>query len=109
MGQYANAWVMERSPAVLSLGRRCMKEGFCFFWFKGRKPYLVSPTGKVIVLDVVGDIPYFRPGDPLCQPRDPCDEYPIVGCTGGEMPQTGTKGKGKARWLLPVLVLLTVL
>ena len=59
-----------------------MKEGFSFFWRTGSAPYLVTPDNKIVVLDVLGDIPFLKPGDPLCQPREPSDEYPLDGMGG---------------------------
>ena len=55
-----------------------MYEGFDFVWRNGLKPYLITPQQKIVVLDVNGDIPYLRPGDPLCQPREPDEEYPLL-------------------------------
>ena len=77
LGQVVKAWIMEKSPAVLSLGRRCMQDGFDFIWRFGRTPYFVTECLKVVKLIVKGDIPYLFPGSPYCQPVDPDDECPL--------------------------------
>jgi len=52
--------VMQDSPDVLSLGRRCMDEGYSFRWdAKGpTRPYLVTPQGTVVMLRVDHYCPY---------------------------------------------------
>ena len=68
---------MEKTPALLSLGRRCTKDGFGFVWPLGQNiPYFVTPGGKIIRLEVTGDIPYLKPGHDLCQPVDASTEFP---------------------------------
>ena len=38
------ALVMPNTPAVISVGERCMDHGFSFFWPAGRRPYSSLPT-----------------------------------------------------------------
>jgi hypothetical protein len=59
------------TPAVLSLGRRCMHEGFSFVWPSGDTPYLIRPDGMIVRLKVIGDIPYIVPNASICQPVSP--------------------------------------
>ena len=42
--------VLPDTPAVLSIGRRCMHMGYGFYWHPGRNPYLVTPEGNVVPL-----------------------------------------------------------
>ena len=35
--------VLQSTPAVLSVGKRCMEEGWSFVWNAGENPWLVSP------------------------------------------------------------------
>jgi hypothetical protein len=65
-----NVYVLPNSPPLMSLGRRCMRDGFSFVWIAGQKPYVVRPGGKVIRLEVINDIPYFLPSNFECQPED---------------------------------------
>ena len=38
--------VLPSTPSVLSLGRRCMEEGYSFVWNAGMAPILITPSGK---------------------------------------------------------------
>ncbi|CAE7336630.1 unnamed protein product [Symbiodinium sp. KB8] len=57
-----NAYVLDDTPSVLSLGKRCMKQGYGFVWPPGDNPFMINPDGKRISLFVNGDIPYVRAG-----------------------------------------------
>ena len=50
--------ILPSTPSVLSLGRRCMHDGYSFAWPAGGKPCLLSPKGKIVPLTVRRDIPY---------------------------------------------------
>ena len=52
--------VLEQTPSVLSIGRRCMEEGFSFWWPAGGNPILYMPDGRQIELEVIDYIPYLR-------------------------------------------------
>ena len=53
-------YLVQRSPPVLSVGLRCVEDGFDFVWrgSKNEKPTLISPDGKVIELEVRDYVPY---------------------------------------------------
>ena len=53
-------YLVQSSPPVLSVGLRCVEDGFDFVWrgSKNEKPKLVSPDGKVIELEVRDYVPY---------------------------------------------------
>ena len=51
-------YVLSDTPAVLSVGLRCMKFGYSMHWFPHQLPFLVTPENEVIKLDVSGDLPY---------------------------------------------------
>ena len=57
-----NAYVLDDTPSVLSVGKRCMKQGYGFVWPPGENPFMINPEGKRISLFVNGDIPYVRAG-----------------------------------------------
>ena len=57
-----NAYVLDDTPSVLSVGKRCMNQNYGFIWPPGREPFMINPEGKKIVLFVKGDIPYVRAG-----------------------------------------------
>jgi hypothetical protein len=53
----SNPYVLDDTPAVLSVGART-KKGFSFFWIESRTPCIVTPSKRIVPLDVIGDIPY---------------------------------------------------
>ena len=56
---------------MLSIGFRCMNKGYTFVWPAGERPYFILPKslgGKLVCLDVDGDIPYLVPGKHAQQP-----------------------------------------
>ena len=57
-----NAYVLDDAPSVLSVGKRCMKQGHGFVWPPGEDPFMINLDGKRISLFVNGDIPYIRAG-----------------------------------------------
>ena len=64
-GIMTNAIVLHKSPCVLSLGKRCMEEGFSFRWDAGQQPVLTRPDGAEIVLSVRQNVPLLHPA-PAC-------------------------------------------
>ena len=58
--------VLDSTPDVLSIGRRCVEDGYRFVWgAHSDTPYLTTPSGKRINLVVHGYIPYLEPHDPI--------------------------------------------
>ncbi len=55
---------MNQTPAVLSVGSRCTKEGYSFVWPDGEeiRPVMIGMDGTCTFLEVDGDIPYVVPG-----------------------------------------------
>ena len=52
-------FLLEFTPDVISIGRRCVRDGWAFHWpAYSYHPYLVSPTGEVIRCVVIHDVPY---------------------------------------------------
>jgi hypothetical protein len=69
--------LLDSTPAVLSVGRRCMEDGFSFHWPAGGNPVFVSPNGTQLVCEVDNFVPYLpeRPlGEPEPQPAAPSPE-----------------------------------
>ncbi len=50
------------TPAVLSVGARCVEMGCSFIWLPRQNPYFVNPDGLIIRLEVHHNIPYLPPG-----------------------------------------------
>ncbi|CAL1137578.1 unnamed protein product [Cladocopium goreaui] len=47
----ARAHVLEDTPSVLSLGKRCMEQGYTFVWPSGREPYMINSEGGKIKME----------------------------------------------------------
>jgi hypothetical protein len=62
--QHVSPLLLEHSPPVLSVGKRCMEEGYSFHWPAGRNPYLIAPDGVKHVLEVDNMVPYL-PDPPI--------------------------------------------
>ena len=58
--EVARPLILEGSPSVLSVGRRCMLDGYSFHWEPFRNPYMETPDGDRVELEVDGFIPYLR-------------------------------------------------
>jgi len=58
MGGHIAPYLLPPTPPVLSIGKRCMEEGFAFHWEAGEEPYLVTPDGGCIALKVDRNIPF---------------------------------------------------
>ena len=54
------AKILPDTPAVLSVGKRCMEEDYSFIWHKGKLPILIHPDGKVTVLKLDNLVPYIE-------------------------------------------------
>ena len=65
----AKPFVLEQTPAVLSVGMRCMKLGYTFVWPPNNQPFMINQSGKRINLHSKDDIPYLIPGN-NSEPQD---------------------------------------
>ena len=57
LGEVVSPGVLNNTPAVLSIGRRCMDEGYLLRWKAGQNPFLITPAGKKVVFEVDGYVP----------------------------------------------------
>ena len=51
-------YVLPETPAVVTVGRRCMKDGFSFSWPAGESPFFTRPDGRKVTLHVDNFVPY---------------------------------------------------
>ena len=49
--------VLQSVPPVMSVGRRCMQNGWGFHWHAGCDPYFFTPEGKFVMLRVDQFVP----------------------------------------------------
>ena len=54
----SQAYVLDDTPSVMSLGKRCMEEGYSFVWPSGQMPFMVTKNGERIDLTIHDNIPY---------------------------------------------------
>jgi hypothetical protein len=87
-------YVMEHTPAVLSIGRRCTQHGYSFRWPASTSPYFVKPDGQKIVCDAHAYVPYVRRREPTWAERAAAapavvdsDKSPIVTRLGLRRPR----------------------
>ena len=76
-------WVSGSSPALSSVGRRCIDHGFSFVWPARERPYFVTPWGTVVPLIVDDYIPYMYPGHPDCAPVPLSPEHLCIAAPAG--------------------------
>ena len=57
LGSTLECYVLESTPPVCSVGRRCMDDGFDFHWYAGKSPYFVTPEGKKLYCKLRGRVP----------------------------------------------------
>ena len=50
--------VLVDTPAIISVGRRCMMRGYDFIWKAGRKPYMIDPAVRRIPMSVQHYVPF---------------------------------------------------
>ncbi|MCP3676679.1 MAG: hypothetical protein GY721_03545, partial [Deltaproteobacteria bacterium] len=82
-GAEARYLVLNQTPAVLSIGRRVMENGYDFVWRAGEQPHLSDADGHEFELQVINNVPYWfcdrddgqgvRSGE-LAVPGDPIAE-----------------------------------
>ncbi|MCP3677108.1 MAG: zinc finger CCCH domain-containing protein, partial [Deltaproteobacteria bacterium] len=81
-GAEARYLVLNQTPAVLSIGRRVMENGYDFVWRAGEQPQLSDADGHEFELQVINNVPYWvcdrdgqgvRSGE-LAVPGDPIAE-----------------------------------
>jgi hypothetical protein len=53
LGEEIKPYVVPSTPAVLSIGWRCLELGYSFVWWGKEMPHLVCPNGEVIHVDVI--------------------------------------------------------
>ena len=56
----AHAHILEDTPSVMSMGKRCVDLGYSFIWPSGKTPYMIDPNGDIIEMTVRDYIPYIN-------------------------------------------------
>ena len=66
----SHAYVLDDTPSVMSLGKRCMEEGYSFVWPSGKMPFMITKDGERIDLTIHDNIPYVDLGAYECTPHE---------------------------------------
>ena len=70
------AHVLESTPSLLSLGKRCLEHGYCFVWEPFAEPKFYDPHGAPVRIEVINNIPYLIPSETIVFPTsivsNPC-------------------------------------
>ena len=66
----SQACVLDDTPSVMSLGKRCMGEGYSFVWPSGKMPFMITKNGERIDLTIHDNIPYVDLGTYECTPYE---------------------------------------
>ena len=54
----AQAHILEDTPSVMSMGKRCIDLGYSFIWPSGKTRYMIDSNGDIIEMTVRDYIPY---------------------------------------------------
>ena len=57
------AHVLESTPSLLSLGKRCLEHGYRFVWEPFAEPKFYDPHGTPVPIEVIHNIPYLYPSE----------------------------------------------
>ena len=57
------AHVLESTPSLLSLGKRCLEHGYRFVWQPFAEPKFYDPHGTPVRIEVINNIPYLFPSE----------------------------------------------
>ena len=84
LDEVIEAHVLESTPSIISVGKRCMDMGYLFVWTAGCKPTLTCPSGRMVTLDVINNVPYLPHGDtqfvsPTLDDAEPLPAMPAPG------------------------------
>ena len=60
LGSTTEPYVLSDSPSVLSVGQKCMDEGFDFVWRANCRPYFRDSEGNKVYMDVRDNVPYLK-------------------------------------------------
>ena len=79
VNEVVKPWVLNNTPAVLSIGQRCMEMGYTFIWPTGSVPYFMLPSGEFLYLEVRDNIPYIRKGSSPTRAAPPALPVAVFG------------------------------
>ena len=70
----AEAHILEDTPSVISMGKRCVDLGYSFVWPAGKTPFMLDSNGNIIDMAVKDYIPYVSVDQEKRRIRSSCVE-----------------------------------
>ena len=100
------AHVLESTPSIISVGKRCMDMGYSFAWTAGCKPTLTCPSGRTVTLDVINNVPYLPHGDtqfvsPTLDDAEPLPAMPAPGLESARFSRVGLNPRPRVSCGIP--------
>jgi hypothetical protein len=71
--------LLPSTPPVLSVGKRCMEEGYTFVWPAGKNPFMIGPNQERFDLEVKDFVPYLLDGPEQYQERESAPVITFIG------------------------------
>ena len=71
-GEDSMSYVLSNTPAVMSVGKRCMRSGHSYIWVAGKRPVFWMPDGRIAILAVKRSCPYLNSEVLIVNPSDDC-------------------------------------
>ena len=68
LGQSVECYLLESTPPVCSVGRRCLDEDYEFHWPRRKAPYFITPEGKKIQCKLKGRVPIISNEETVASP-----------------------------------------
>ena len=63
LDEVIEAHILESTPSIISVGKRCMDMGYSFAWNAGCMPTRTCPSGRTVTLGVINNVPCLPHGD----------------------------------------------
>ena len=89
LGERVQAYVLDDTPSVLSLGARCMKKGYGFYWHPYELPYFICRDGTFIQLELDNYVPKLPSMPDECEAELDSREVLVPWPTHVVVPATG--------------------
>ena len=93
LGQSVECYLLESTPPVCSVGRRCLDEDHDFHWPCRKAPYFITPDGKKIQCKLKGRVPIISNEETAASPAS----LDTSGRSAGT--QVFNAGLAKVNWL----------
>ena len=91
LGSEISPTLLDSTPAVLSVGKLCMEEGYDFIWRKYKTPYMTTPEGKKLTLQVDQNVPFLVEYVEACPAQAPPGSLTLIPHLGTDARASGSR------------------